>query len=117
MPRGDGRGPDGMGSMTGRGAGYCAGYPGPGFANPDPRGGRAFGGRGWRHMYYATGLPGWARYASPAVAGGQIPFPQASQPGMGPEQEKEFLENQARILGKQLEEVKKRLGDIEEDQS
>ncbi|NLG67487.1 MAG: DUF5320 domain-containing protein, partial [Actinobacteria bacterium] len=25
MPRGDGTGPEGMGPMTGRGAGYCAG--------------------------------------------------------------------------------------------
>ena len=34
MPRGDGTGPDGMGSMTGRAVGYCAGYSVPGFANP-----------------------------------------------------------------------------------
>ena len=27
MPRGDGAGPVGMGPMTGRAAGYCAGYP------------------------------------------------------------------------------------------
>ncbi|MGI6097596.1 MAG: DUF5320 domain-containing protein, partial [Dethiobacteria bacterium] len=26
MPRGDGSGPAGMGPMTGRAAGYCAGY-------------------------------------------------------------------------------------------
>ena len=26
MPRGDGTGPAGMGSMTGRGLGYCTGY-------------------------------------------------------------------------------------------
>ena len=68
MPFGDGTGPAGLGPMTGRAAGYCAGYPVPGFMNPIPgRGfGRGFGGgwgrgRGWRNMYYATGLPGWAR--------------------------------------------------------
>lgn len=33
MPGGDGTGPLGMGSMTGRAAGYCAGYGVPGFAN------------------------------------------------------------------------------------
>ena len=67
MPRGDGTGPMGMGSMTGRGAGWCAGFGMPGYANPIPgRGfgmgfgrGRGFfggrgGGRGWRNMYYAT---------------------------------------------------------------
>ncbi len=30
MPRGDGTGPMGMGSMTGRGAGFCAGFAAPG---------------------------------------------------------------------------------------
>ena len=34
MPGGDGTGPAGMGPMTGRAAGYCAGYGTPGFANP-----------------------------------------------------------------------------------
>ena len=33
MPRGDGTGPAGMGPMTGRAAGYCAGFNAPGFAN------------------------------------------------------------------------------------
>jgi len=34
MPRGDGTGPLGSGPMTGRAAGYCAGYPVPGYMNP-----------------------------------------------------------------------------------
>jgi len=38
MPGGDGTGPQGMGPMTGRAAGYCAGYEDPGYANPVPRG-------------------------------------------------------------------------------
>ncbi len=44
MPRGNGTGPMGMGSMTGRAAGYCAGYPVPGFMNPTM--GRGYWGRG-----------------------------------------------------------------------
>jgi len=44
MPRGDGTGPGGMGSMTGRAAGYCAGYPAPGYMNPV--GGRGYFGMG-----------------------------------------------------------------------
>ena len=55
MPRGDRTGPRGLGPMTGRAAGYCAGYPVPGFMNPIPGYGRGFGrgfgrgyGRGWR---------------------------------------------------------------------
>jgi hypothetical protein len=34
MPRGDRTGPAGMGPMTGRAAGYCAGYGTPGYMNP-----------------------------------------------------------------------------------
>ncbi len=61
MPRGNGTGPAGMGPMTGRAAGYCAGYPAPGYLNP--YGGRmGFGfGRGAGRM--AMGVPaagaGW----------------------------------------------------------
>jgi hypothetical protein len=33
MPFGDGTGPRGMGPMTGRGAGYCTGFAGRGFAS------------------------------------------------------------------------------------
>ena len=36
MPRGDGTGPLGQGSMTGRAGGYCAGFSTPGYANPMP---------------------------------------------------------------------------------
>lgn len=52
MPRGDRRGPDGMGPMTGRGLGYCAGYDRPGFQSDAPPAGR---GQGW-----GAG-PGWGR--------------------------------------------------------
>ena len=34
MPFGDGTGPTGMGSMTGRATGFCAGFPVPGYMNP-----------------------------------------------------------------------------------
>jgi len=52
MPRGNRRGPEGMGPMTGRGLGNCAGNSAPGFENDSatPRWGlgfnRGFGGRG-----------------------------------------------------------------------
>jgi len=51
MPFGDGTGPRGMGPMTGRGAGYCAGFGQPGIANPI-LGRRQFSpGFGWRRPY------------------------------------------------------------------
>ena len=40
MPGGDGTGPRGMGPMTGRAAGFCAGFNMPGSANPTLGGGR-----------------------------------------------------------------------------
>ena len=121
MPRGDGTGPAGMGPMTGRGAGYCAGYNAPGFANPLPK--RGFwgagrggfgGGRGHRYMYYATGLPGWARFgAAPYYAApyGAQPFmPQAT-----PENELDYLKSQAEYFQNALEDIKKQIEKLEKN--
>ena len=110
MPRGDGTGPMGMGRMTGRGAGYCVGFAAPGYANPVGFAGGfgcGFGGgRGFRRMFHATGLPGWARFGTPAYAGAN---------GEAAE-EREILNNQAEFLEKQLQQVKKRLSHLKEDE-
>lgn len=72
MPRGDRTGPMGVGPMTGHGAGYCGGVGAPGFMYPAGHPGlaRRGGGRGWRHWFHATGLPGWARAGSGLPAWG-----------------------------------------------
>ena len=58
MPFGDGTGPRGMGPMTGRRAGYCAGFGQPGFANPIS-GRRWFGlSSGWERQY-GYPITGW----------------------------------------------------------
>ena len=78
MPHGDGKGPSGMGPMTGRAAGFCAGYSVPGYINPIPRGGGfRREGRGWRNRYYTIGHPGWmrARMGYPAWDAGVSPYP------------------------------------------
>jgi len=113
MPAGDGTGPMGLGPMTGRAAGYCAGYPVPGFMNPIPgRGwGLGFGwgrGRGWRHWYYATGLPGWAR-------AGWWPGPYYGPPSA--EQETQMLKTQAEHLEAALDEIRKRISELEAGQA
>ena len=60
MPWGDGTGPWGLGPRTGRGFGYCAGYPHPGFVVPFPRGGRWFWwGRGFWGRGFGRGF--WGR--------------------------------------------------------
>ena len=64
MPAGDRTGPWGLGPMTGRAAGYCAGYPVPGYMNPIPGYGLGFGfGRGWgRGFGFGRGFGrGWGR--------------------------------------------------------
>jgi hypothetical protein len=112
MPRGDRTGPAGTGPMTGRGAGYCAGYDMPGYANPVP--GRGFGtgpggawGRGhrWRNWYHATGLRGWARFG-----GG----PYAAPPTR--EDEVTSLKAQAGWLKQQLEAVQASLAELEREE-
>jgi len=107
MPRGDRTGPQGLGPMTGRRAGYCAGYGVPGYANPGLGGlglrrGWSGGGRGWRHMYYATGLPGWARYGY-------------GPPAVSKEQEVQMLRGQADVLKQQLDAISQRLGELEDE--
>jgi hypothetical protein len=117
--------------MTGRAAGYCAGYSAPGFASSP--GGRSFGagrgfsgrrgagGRGYRNWYNATGLPGWQRYnmGMPAWGGvvappvGPYAVPYAGQ-ALAPDQEKEMLAEQADILRQQIDEIQARLDELEE---
>ncbi len=132
MPGGDGTGPAGMGPMTGRAAGYCAGYPVPGFMNSIP--GRGFGGwgrggGGWgrRNRFYATGLTGWQRagYGYPAWGGGvapsygTVPYVGGVAPYMAPfgaptrEQELQALQGQAEYLDDALEGIRKRIGELE----
>ena len=121
MPRGNGMGPRGMGPMTGRGAGFCAGTGMPGFANPIP--GRGFGmgfgygmgrgfagaGRGRRNMFFATGMPGWTDRSGWVDA--------QSQAGIEPETEKQILRNQLDSLKTTLDTIQKRLDQLEQSSS
>ena len=101
MPGFDGTGPRGMGSMTGRGMGFCAiGLPGM----------RPYG--PWAN-YPVTGQ--WptpqAQAYWQAMQAGQAPYPfyggapagaTPSTPQMSPEQELDFLKNQAQNIKGQL---------------
>ena len=93
MPRGDGTGPMGMGPMSGRGAGFCAGFNMPGFAN------RGYGmglGLGRRAGFRAAGAGGW-RGMSTTVA----------------DDDKKTLRRQVDVMQSQLDALKKRLGETE----
>ncbi len=114
-----------MGPMTGRAAGYCAGYPVPGYMNPIPgRGfwgwGRGRGwfvrGRGWRHWYWATGMPGWARAAYGLPAFGVGPYA-AYPPEVTPKEEMEMLQSQAEFLKQQLEDIQNQINTLKKAQA
>jgi hypothetical protein len=89
--------------MTGRGAGVCAGFTAPGYANPVGFGCGFGGGRGFRRMFYATGLPRWERFGGQSVNGAYT----------SDADEKELLKRQAKLLENQLHDVKKRLANFE----
>ncbi len=69
--------------------------------------GGGFGrGRGFRRAFYATGIPGWGRCG----------FPAYSDTNTDACNEKTFLSNQAAFLENQLQQVKKRLSGLNEDE-
>ena len=118
MPGGDGTGPARLGPMTGRGAGYCAGFEMPGFMNPMPgrgwgmgrrwgRGGgwgRGWGrGRGWGYGYYPMAFPG-----APPVSDVAPYYPPVSA-----EQEVQALKAQAEHSEGTLAEIRKRIAELE----
>jgi hypothetical protein len=110
MPAGDRTGPMGRGPMTGGAAGYCAGYPAPGYANPVI--GRGFGwdrGHRWRRWFYAIGLPAWARFGNTAPAWGYGPDAPPA-----PEQETKGLKAQAEWLKDQLDAINRRIDELRE---
>jgi hypothetical protein len=108
MPRGDGTGPMGLGPMTGRGTGYCAGYPYPGFMNPGFRRGY-FGwgrGRGWRNWYPTTEIPNQERATYRLSPWGRYP----NQPDK--KEEKEMLNEELKSLKEGITAIEKRLQDL-----
>jgi hypothetical protein len=115
MPRGDKTGPMGMGPMTGRRAGLCRGNAVPGYVSSG--GGRPFGmgggffgfrgrGRGFRNMFYATGLPRWLRFPLSGT------YPQ-TETNYSKEDEIRNLKARAEHLNGSLAAINKRLGEIE----
>lgn len=123
MPAGDRTGPAGLGPMTGRAAGYCTGYPTPGYANPVGgrfgmgfrRGfGRGFGrgaGRGYRGRAFG-GYPAYPAYAPVPPAYG-MPYPSSGT--MDSKQETELLQAEAKDIKAELDAVNKRLAELKEE--
>lgn len=114
MPGGNSTGPMGMGPLTGRQAGYCAGCNMPGYLNNAcGRGmgigfgrGANSGGRGSgfrrRNRFFAAGVPGRTPFGSFGA-----PFQQAD-----PETEKQALKHQAEYLQAEIDAIKTRLDEL-----
>ncbi|NQT25555.1 DUF5320 domain-containing protein [candidate division KSB1 bacterium] len=108
MPRGDGTGPSGLGPMTGRAAGYCAGYQVPGFANPIPGRGSGFGfGRG-----LGLGFRGGRRF-NPYSGYGVAPNVMSYGVEVTPQNEIEALQMQAKSLEDTLNQINKRITELD----
>jgi hypothetical protein len=93
MPRGDRTGPEGMGPMTGRRLGICAGFDSPGFTKTKPQ--RGFGrGRGF----------GWRARANQ--------FMPIQEPAITEKEEKQFLEQELTALKEDMKKIEDRLKEL-----
>jgi len=92
MPQGNGTGPAGQGSMTGRGMGFCAGLNAPGFMNGGFGRGRGFGRRA-RAIQTRPIQP-----VQPAV--------------ITEKQEKQFLEQDLEALKEEMKAIEERLKEL-----
>jgi hypothetical protein len=120
MPRGDRTGPSGLGPRTGRAAGYCAGYPVPGFMNPVPGFGRGFGfGRGWgrgRGRGFRRGCwtypPVYPYAYPPAYAYPPHTYP-AAPSQQSPEDELAALEDYKKEIEEERASIEQEISDLE----
>lgn len=112
MPGFDRTGPMGMGPMTGGAWGRCnlfgSGYFGRGGFAPWAAWGRGRG-RGYRHMCWSTGFPGWQRFGSAVPWGSPLTTPYTR------EQEVGLLKDQAASLKEALDAIDIRLRDLESE--
>ena len=113
MPRGDRTGPNGLGSMTGRAAGYCAGYSVPSYANPISGRGRGFGfgrglgrGRGCGNGFGQRGAGYPYAYGNAYNA-----VPYASE--ITPQQEADMLKGQAKAMQDEIAAINERIKELE----
>ncbi|MFP4225488.1 MAG: DUF5320 domain-containing protein [Desulfobacterales bacterium] len=117
MPAGDRTGPVGYGPMTGRAAGFCAGYGAPGYANPGFARGRGFGRgrglglgfRGGRGPGFGRGFGFGPRWGAPSPGYGYYPAPAAP----GPQDELNVLRQESENLKAELDNINQRIAELE----
>ena len=106
MPSGDKTGPSGNGPMTGRSAGYCAGFEQAGYENQIPRrGGVGRGRRGGR------GIFGFRNLGRRSGRG----FFQSGYGGISEAEENQSLTSEAGFLKRRLENINERLKELNKE--
>lgn len=105
MPRGDRTGPNGMGPMTGRATGFCAGNNQPGFTTSGGGMGRGFG-RGVRG-FFGRGMGRW--FGTAPVNYG-VP---ANWSAPTKEEELASLKNQASAYEQGLKDINQRIKELD----
>jgi hypothetical protein len=110
MPRGDQSGPEGKGPKTGRGAGFCAGFDMPGYANNEiPR-----LGIGWRSRRRGQRLP--FNYCGRGFGGMRFAAYEVPDPvNITPEEKLGRLKQREKWLQEQLNEIQEDIQNIEGD--
>ncbi|ADL13296.1 DUF5320 domain-containing protein [Acetohalobium arabaticum] len=112
MPCGDGTGPEGFGPMTGRGAGFCAGYNVPGYMNDGPRRGMGRGlGRGRGMGRRGAGRRAMGRRRTPAYR----PRPVNNSNVDQTEAEVNYLQQEKEALENELEAIQERILELKDD--
>ena len=98
MPRGDRRGPNEKGPVTGKGTGFCNGFSAPGYLNTGDPGAP---GRGFRGRPMGAGYGrGYGSYSA------TVPFA-----GYTKEAEADYLENEISFLKDRLKTIEVRLAE------
>ncbi|MBD3187703.1 hypothetical protein GF325_12785 [Candidatus Bathyarchaeota archaeon] len=127
MPGGDGSGPNGMGPLTGRRLGYCAGYSVPGYMNRPYGLGLGLGRRGGWGGGFGRGRGGgmgWGRGSVP-VAPPATWYPSGVPPATGVppasqldalKAQKSYIESQLEHMNQALGEISKRISELESNQ-
>lgn len=97
-----------MGSMTGRGMGFCSGGMGRATGRFGKRG-QGFGGRGRQKMYHATGLTGWQR------AEASVQPPVAAEAEL--QEHMTTLQQRVYALSQSLAQINQRIAELQKNQN
>jgi len=122
MPGRDRTGPIGRGPLSGRGLGDCGGYDVAEYTNQAPGrgfgmgwgGGRGYGWGGGRGYGWGGGRRRGYRFYDP-MARGSLPYYEPQIPPHDEETEAKLLREQATRLQDALDQIEKRLGDLEKE--